>query len=244
MKCIVLAAGYATRLYPLTKDRPKSLLPVGGSTILEFLIKKIEQVEDITGIFIVTNERFLGQFNDWAARYRGIKEVTVLSDGTTDNSNRLGAIADIQFAICSGSINEDILVMAGDNLFHFSLNDFAGFFRQVDRDCITAHEVADHNALRRTGVIEVDEQQRVIAFEEKPLNPKSNLAVPPFYIYKQETLPLIKEYLDEGNNPDAPGNFLPWLIKRKEVYVYKFAGERYDIGTVDSYQQVCRIFGG
>lgn len=244
MKCILLAAGYATRLYPLTKDLPKSLLPIGDSTILEFIIKKIEQIDCIGHIFIVTNDRFCGQFDNWVAKRQSMKKITVLNDGTTTNENRMGAIADMRFAVNVGMVDDDILVMAGDNLFDFFLTDFVDFFDRVDRDCITTHELLEPDALRRTGVIEIDEHYKVIGFEEKPPHPKSNLAVPPFYIFKRSTLPLIREYLDEGNNPDAPGNFIPWLIQHNEVYAYLFEGTRYDIGNMESYQQAVRMFSG
>jgi glucose-1-phosphate thymidylyltransferase len=242
MKCILLAAGYATRLYPLTKDRPKSLLPIGNSTILEFIIRKIEQVDDVEQIYIVTNERFVEQFQKWAAQYSSIKKITVLNDGTTTNENRLGAIADLAMVLEHEKIDEDILVLAGDNLFDFALEDFVKFFNNVGHDCITAHELTDCKVLQRTGVVEIDNRQCIISFEEKPQQPKSNLAVPPFYIYQRATLPLIKQYLKAGNNPDAPGNFIPWLLTQKDVYAYRFNGNRYDIGTLESYEEVCKLF--
>ncbi|MBP1622379.1 MAG: transferase protein [Acidobacteria bacterium] len=244
MKCILLAAGYATRLYPLTQNLPKSLLPIGESTILDLIIRQIEQVESIDHIFIVTNDRFFHLFEDWRSRQQIRQKITVLNDGTTTNDNRIGAIADLRFAIETGSVAEDILVLAGDNLFDFSLTDFIRFFERVDRDCITAHTLSELAALQRTGVIEVDAHDRVTGFEEKPHCPRSNLAVPPFYIFQQETLPLIRQYLAAGNNPDAPGNFIPWLIERREVYAFRFQGQRYDIGTMASYQQAIQIFAG
>ncbi|WHH57488.1 nucleotidyltransferase family protein [Petroclostridium sp. X23] len=243
MKCILLAAGYATRLYPLTKDKPKSLLPVGGKTILEHIINKVERIDTVEDIYIVTNDRFYHQFLDWMEQHRSLKKIKILNDGTTNNDNRLGAIADIQYVIERENIFDDILVMAGDNLFDFKLTDFWNFYRTVASDCITAHELTDTNELKRTGVIEIDEEYRVISFEEKPQNPKSNLAVPPFYIYAKDTLKLVDKYLQEGNNPDAPGNFIPWLIQHGDVYVYKFEGKRYDIGTLESYEQAQKIFG-
>lgn len=242
MKCVLLAAGYATRLYPLTRDLPKSLLPIGGGTILDFIAAKIGEVEGIDRIFLVTNDRFFAAFSDWAARHPSRQEITVLSDGTTTNENRLGALADLRFAIGSGGVDDDLLVMAGDNLFDFSLADFVVFFNRVGRDCITVHELTDPEALRRTGVVTVDALGRVTGFEEKPRQPKSQLAAPPFYLFRQETLPWIGKYLEEGNPPDAPGNFIPWLISRREVYAYRFAGHRYDIGDLDSYRRAVGIF--
>ncbi len=233
MKCIILAAGYATRLYPITKNKPKSLLKINSKTILKDILDKIEKVDIITDTYLVTNDKFYEKFSQLD------ENINVLNDGTTSNENRLGAIADLKFVIEKEKINEDILVLASDNLFDFELTDFVNF---CDADCITAHEINDIERLKRTGVIKIDENNKVIDFEEKPDNPKSNLAVPPFYKYKKETLPLIKKYLAEGNDPDAPGNFIPWLIKRKELYAFKFEGERYDIGTVESYQKAKEIF--
>ena len=240
MKCIILAAGYATRLYPLTKDKPKALLKVADKTILEHILAKIKKVDIIDEIFLVTNDKFYEVFKEWVAGNINI-DVKVINDGTTSNENRLGAIADLQFVIEKEQINDDIMVLAGDNLFDLELTDFVEFCKG---DCITTHEINDTKRLKNTGVIEINEDGKVIDFEEKPDTPKSNLAVPPFYIYKQKTLPLIKKYLDDGNNPDAPGNFIPWLIERKDVYAYKFEGQRYDIGTIESYQEAQELFSG
>lgn len=244
MKCILLAAGYATRLYPLTKDKPKSLLEVGGVTILEHILKKVEKIESIDYIYIVSNDRFYAQFVNWVDGYKSPKKIKVLNDLTTSNENRLGAIADIKFAIDNENIEDDILVMAGDNLFDFELKDFETFYREIGHDCITVHELNNEEELKRTGVVEIDQDAKVVSFEEKPKEPKSNLAVPPFYIYQKNTLGLFEKYISEGNNPDAPGNFVPWLIKHKDVYAFKFKGMRYDIGTVESYEKVQELFGG
>ncbi|TCT12848.1 glucose-1-phosphate thymidylyltransferase [Natranaerovirga pectinivora] len=242
MKCILLAAGYATRLYPLTKDKPKSLLEVSGKTILQHILDKVEVIEGINDVYIVTNDRFYNQFNDWVNQYPTNKVVKVINDGTTTNDNRLGAIADIQYVVDKESIEEDVLVLAGDNLFDFDLRDFVNFYKDVNNDCISVLEVSNVEDLKRTGVVEIDENGIAIGFEEKPQEPKSNLAVPPFYLYTKDTVNRIKEYLNEGNNPDAPGNFVPWLIGKKDVYAYKLQGKRYDIGTLESYEKVQDIF--
>jgi len=242
MKCIILAAGYATRLYPLTKNKPKPLLDVAGKPILEHILEKVSRVAAIDEVYIVTNDRFYPCFIEWKKGYGFPDKINILNDGTTANENRLGAIADLQYVVEKAGIDDDIMVLAGDNLFDFELYDFVEFYRRKGADCITVHEINDIERLRRSGVINVDEQWRVISFEEKPENPESNLAVPPFYIYKKDTLPLINEYLKEGNNPDAPGNFIPWLIKKKDVYAFKFEGERYDIGTPESYEAVIRLY--
>lgn len=242
LKCIILAAGYATRLYPLTKNKAKPLLEVAGKPILDHIMGKVERVEQINEVFIVTNEKFTPHFQKWSQSYKGIKKITVVNDHTTTNDNRLGAIADIQYVLENHKIKEDIMVLAGDNLFDFELSDFVEFYQKVKADSITTHELDKVEEMKRTGIVEVNRSGIVTSFEEKPEQPKSNLAVPPFYIYQKETLPLFKQYLSEGNNPDAPGNFIPWLIQHKKVYAYKFEGLRYDIGTIDSYHKVQDLF--
>ena len=243
MKCILLAAGYATRLYPLTQDRPKALLPIGGGSILDFLIAKISAVPVIEHVYLVTNARFYPQFVAWADITANADRVTILNDGTLNNEDRLGAIADLQFAISQATIADDVLVLAADNLFDFALTDFVSFFERVGENCITVHALHDQAALQRTGVVELDDSARVTGFEEKPLLPKSCWAVPPFYLFRQDSLPLIGQYLQEGNPPDAPGNLIPWLVQRRPVYAFQFQGNRYDIGTLESYHHAIRVFG-
>jgi glucose-1-phosphate thymidylyltransferase len=242
MKCIILAAGYATRLYPLTENTPKPLLKIGSKTILSYILEKVHHIESIDEVFIVTNQKFYNTFLTWVNNYKYSKKIRVVNDGTTSNESRLGAIADIQFVIEQYTLNDDLLILAGDNLFDFELTSFVSFFAKHKKDSITTHEMNDIERLKRTGVIEVDKNSKVISFEEKPKHPKSKLAVPPFYIFSKLTIPLIKQYLVEGNNPDAPGNLIPWLIRHREVYAYKFSGERYDIGTIESYRECQKIF--
>ncbi len=242
MKCVLLAAGYATRLYPLTRDLPKSLLPVGNRSILQRIMEKVERVAEIEEVVLVSNSRFFARFSEFAAAYRGAKRISVLDDGTTDNDNRLGAIADLKLAIDRLGIDDDLMVLAGDNLFDFDLADFASFFKGKKADCITTHRLEDVAELRRTGVIERADDGRVLSFEEKPAEPKSTWAVPPFYLYRRETLPMIARYLAEGNNPDAPGNFVPYLASRLPTFAFAFTGRRYDIGNMQSYEEAQRVF--
>lgn len=242
MKCIILAAGYATRLYPLTKNQPKPLLKVGEKPILEHILEKVTKIRIIDEIFIVTNGKFYPSFLKWAEGFQCNKAIKIINDQTTTNDNRLGAIADLQFVIEKEELDEDIIVLAGDNLFEFELVDFVEYYQNIKADCITTHELDHIEELKSSGVIEVDASGKVISFEEKPQHPRSNLAVPPFYIYQKETVPLIKQYIKEGNNPDAPGYFIPWLIAQKDVYAYKFKGLRYDIGTLESYKLVQGLF--
>ncbi|MEJ6951743.1 nucleotidyltransferase family protein [Natronospora cellulosivora (SeqCode)] len=242
MKAIILAAGYATRLYPLTKDRPKPLLEVGGKSILEYILEKLRKVREVDQVYIVTNEKFYTHFTDWTSNYEYPVDIKVINDHTTTNEDRLGGIGDLYYVIEQEELNDNLLVMAGDNLFSFELTDFVDFHIELNADCITSFILDDQEEIKRMGVVEADTSNKVLSFEEKPERPKSNLAVPAFYIYKKTTIPLIKQYLDEGNNPDAPGNFVPWLITKKDVYTFKFDGYWYDIGTKESYEEVQSIF--
>lgn len=244
MKCLLLVAGYATRLYPLTIDKPKSLLLVGGKTILDHLIDKIEQVPQVTEIILVSNARFADQFAAYIKEIGQDDRISTINDGTYSNETRLGAIGDMALAIKEKAIDEDLMVLAGDNLFDFSLADFATFQASTQADCITAHKEERLEALQKTGVAEIDSKGRVLSFEEKPKSPKSDYAVPPFYIYKKDTLPLIQTYISEGNNPDAPGQFVGWLVDRKPVYAYRFSGKRHDIGSLESYREAQKLFIG
>jgi glucose-1-phosphate thymidylyltransferase len=230
-------------LYPLTIDKPKALLPIRDRTILDLILDKVERVSEIDEIVVVSNARFFGQFQEFIEDRATKKRIVCLDDGSTTNENRLGAIADLRFAVREAKITDDALVLAADNLFDFELTDFATFFREKGADCVTTHQLDDLEALRRTGVIELDRDNRVLSFEEKPRAPRSHWAVPPFYLYRPETLASLDEYLQSGANPDAPGHLIPWLLARKPVYAFAFSGRRYDIGDKDSYAEACRIFG-
>ena len=242
MKAIILSAGYATRLYPLTKNTPKGLLPIGRKSILDFIVDQIETIKEIDEIFIISNHKFYENFYAWSKTRKTHLEITVLDDNTTDDTNKLGAIGDILYTIENGGIKEDVLIMAGDNFFTFELSDYIDFYKRVNADTILVKEINNIKELQRMGNAILDSNDIVVAMEEKPKAPKSNCAVFASYVYKKETLPLIKQYLDEGNNPDAPGFFPSWLHKIKPVYAYKFKGECYDIGTRESYAEVCEKF--
>lgn len=242
MECILLAAGYATRLYPLTENKPKALLKLGSKTILDMVAEKIEKVEDINHIYIVTNHRFAGQFSDWAKEYKGTKKVEVLDDGTTSNDNRLGAIGDIEFVIRQKKIDDELFVLASDNIFDFELTDMMDLFRSKDGDVIAAHYIEDKNVLKAMGVVKLEEGGKVTEFVEKPAEPQSNYGALPFYIYRKSTVPMIDKYLKDGNNPDAPGYFVGWLVDRADVYAYQFDVMAIDIGTPESYYEAQKLF--
>ena len=242
MDCILLAAGYATRLYPLTKDKPKALLKLGKKTILDIVIDRISEIEQIDNVYIVTNHRFADAFEKWNDGYSGRLNISVLDDGTTDNDNRLGAIGDMHYVIKQKNISGDVFVLASDNAFRFSLTKMVELFYSSGCDTISAHYIEDLDVLKAMGVLALDGDDYVTEFVEKPPQPKSHYGAPPFYIYRKETLPLIDRYLDEGNNPDAPGHFIPWLIKQVKVKAFTFDEMIIDIGTPPAYEEAQRIF--
>ena len=244
MTTVILAAGYATRMYPLTENFPKPLLEVGGKTVLDRLMEDIDRIDAIKRHVVVSNSRYLPHFKEWAERSDYDKEITLLSDGSTENENRLGAVSDILFAIEEEGLDEDLMVLAADNLLDFSLAGFVDFFCEKRATSIMRHREPSLERLQRTGVITIDGDGRVLLMEEKPREPKSSWAVPPFYIYKREDLPLIKEAIAEGCSTDAPGSFIAYLAPKRPVYAHLMEGTRWDIGSVESYERVKREFGG
>ena len=242
MKCILLAAGYATRLYPLTEHMPKALLMLGSKTILDRVFDKIEEVESVDEVYIVTNHRFADNFSDWAKNYKGRLSVKVLDDGTTSNDNRLGAIGDINYVLENANVSGEILVMASDNIFDFSLNDMDSLFKRTGTSVIAAHYVEEKSELQRMGVVEFDDNYKVVGFVEKPQEPKTHWGVLPFYFYTKEATALIPQYLADGNNPDAPGHLVPYIADRVGVYGYTFDTMAIDIGTPKSLEEAQKLF--
>lgn len=241
MTCIILAAGYATRLYPLTLNVPKPLLPVGGKSILDWLMDDIRESGSVDRYILVSNHLFHRQFREWAGRRE--ESIAILDDGTTCNEGRLGAVKDLRLAIDTLKEPTDLLVMAGDNLLDHSLSPFLAYGAQKGYSCLMRYWEEDEDRLRRTGVVEVDGEDRVLSMEEKPEKPKSFWCCPPFYYYCALDLPLVAEAVNSGTcNTDAPGSFIAWLARRRPVYAMKMAGRRYDIGDWESYALVQQIF--
>ena len=239
MKCLILAAGYATRLYPLTENFPKPLLDVAGKAIIDWLIDDLETTGKIDSYVIVTNHRFLSHFLKWQSEHACKEKIMILDDGSTENENRLGAVRDLAFAINEASLDDDLLVLAGDNLLDFSLEGFLTFFTEKQATCVMRHFEPQKEKLQRTGVAVVDEQDKILEMEEKPSEPKSHWAIPPFYLYRREDLPKIVQGVEQKVcNLDAPGSFICYMCTMTDVYAYEMPGARYDIGNLQSYEAV------
>lgn len=221
MKALILAAGYATRLRPLTDSIPKQLLPVGGRPMVDWILERIAETS-ADEVHLVTNARFAADFERWADG----KDVHVHNDGTTSNEDRLGAIGDIRFV----GLDDDLLVIAGDNLFDDSLADYESYWRTRGGSSVAVLDVGDRELAKQYGVVDVDEDDRITDFLEKPADPPTTLCATATYLYTREHARLVATYLDEGNPPDQPGNFVAWLHEREPVYAYRFRGEWYDIG--------------
>ena len=240
MKCIILAAGYATRLYPLTENFPKPLLKVGEKAILDWLVDDIAPL--IEEFVVISNHRFYEQFVLWADKKP--QNIVVLDDGTVSNETRLGAVKDIQFAVEMLGITDDCVVMAGDNVLDFSLQKFVSFAQEKGTSCVMCHEENRLEALRKTAVITIDADGLITGYEEKPKEPKGNYAVPPFYFYKGTDLQRIPEALVAGCGYDAPGSFAAWLSTQTPMHAYVMPGKRYDIGDMKSYETVQAVYRG
>lgn len=247
MKNIVIAAGYATRLGELTKNFPKPLLKIGNSTILGRMLDDIDQIPDIDEHIIVTNHRFASIFEDWAREQHYTKPITVIDDGTSTNETRLGAVRDLQYAIEKANVNDDMLVVAADNLLFFSFQGFVDFAKGKGTPCIICHEQKELAKLQRTGVVVLDENNKVLNMEEKPQEPKSTWAVPPFYIYKKENIDMIMHAIENGCGYDAPGNLAHYMVDNVTMHAWPMAGTgenlRFDIGSIDTYNEACEKYG-
>ena len=235
MKCLILAAGYATRLYPLTENFPKPLLDVGGKTIVDWLIDDLRTANRVDEYVVISNHKFAHCFNEWAEKKNF--RVTVVDDGTSTNENRLGAVCDVRLAIDRLGLDDDMLVLAGDNVLDFSLVRFLDYCLEKNASCVMRYFEEKKETLPRRGVLELD-GDRVIHMEEKPAQPKTQWCCPPFYYYTKADARRIGEALADGCGFDAPGSFIAWLCEKSPVYAMEMPGDRYDVGNLESYHKI------
>lgn len=238
MKTVILAAGYATRLYPVTENTPKPLLSIRGVSILDRLMRDVDTIPEIEEHIVVCNHKFVSQFETWKKQCDLLKPVRIVDDGSVTNETRLGAVRDLQLAIDTYGIEEDLLVLAADNILDFSFLGFVEYAQRVRTSCIMCHYEPSIEKLQRTGVIRLDVEHRVLEMQEKPEVPCSHWAVPPFYYYCAQDLPLIRECLSEGCAADAPGSLARYLLNKTELHAWEMPGSRVDIGNLETYYRM------
>lgn len=243
MKNIVIAAGYATRLGELTKNFPKPLLKIGERNILERMLDDIDRIPEIDEHIVITNHKFAPIFEEWVKEVHYTKPISIVDDGTETNDTRLGAVCDLLFAMEKLSVNDDMLVVAADNILFFSFQEFVDFAKSKNTSCIMCHHQPSIEKLQRTGVVVLDENGKVLNMEEKPAEPKSHWAVPPFYIYLKKDLDLIRHSVENGCGKDAPGNLAHYMVDNTEIHAWPMSAGRFDIGSLDTYKEACEKFG-
>ncbi len=244
MKALILGAGYATRLYPLTKTRPKPLLPVAGRPMVEWILDRLAGVREIDQIHLVANATFFGHFEQWRGGHRGKAPLDIVNDGTTSDADKKGAVGDLDLVIRDRKIDDDLVVVAGDNLFDFDVLDFVTFARrQRGAPAIALKDLKDRRLARKKfSTVGLGPAGRITSFVEKPEDPPSSLISICLYFLPRQTLPLVREYLEGGGNPDAPGYYIQWLVKRTPSYGFVFDSLWFDIGDIDSYNQANAMF--
>lgn len=244
MKCLILAAGYATRLYPLTENFPKPLLKVGDKSILDWLVDDVDSAGLVDGFVVISNHKFASHFEEWAASRSSVTgaAITVVDDGTSTNETRLGAVRDIQFAVDRLGLDDDMLVIAGDNILDFSLVEFIRYAEAKGTSCIMRYYEPDEARLRKSGIVVVDDDDLILDMAEKPAEPKSHWCCPPFYFYRRSDAGRVAEGIAAGCGVDAPGSYIAWLSTRTAVHAMEMPGHRFDIGDLKSYRSVCEKF--
>jgi len=245
MKVIILAAGYATRLYPLTQTQPKPLLPVAGKPMIEYVLDNLAPIGGLDRIYVVTNAKFARHFQEWSDGYRAAKaklDFVIVNDGSTDDTNKLGAIGDLHLVLTRERVDDDIIVVAGDNLFSEKLTDFGRFCREKNAPVLAVYDVKDLEQIKKYNSITLAADGRITFFEEKPKNPSNTVTGIALYFYPRSALALIKQYIAEGNNPDQPGRLIQWLYPRVPVYTWMVPGLWFDIGSKETLEEANRIF--
>ena len=244
MQVLILAAGYGTRLYPLTKNTPKPLLPCNHKPIINYLLDKVKNFSGLSEIIVITNDKFYVHFKDWAETLKGFPaSIKVLNDGTTSPEDRLGAMGDIDFALKRNKVAEDLLVMGGDNLFNYSLDSYITFSkRNAPKATIGLYDIKETVLALNFGVVQLDHKKKIISFEEKPKTPKSTLIAMCLYYLSKDSLHSVSDYLRETKRSDTTGDYINWLSMRDTVYGFKFEGKWYDIGSIEAYEEAQQDF--
>lgn len=245
MKVIILAAGYATRLYPLTLTQPKPLLTVAGKPMVDYVLDNLATIQGLDRVYLVTNDKFAGHFERWAEHYRATKaqlNFTIVNDGSTDDTNKLGAIGDLHLVLTREGVADDVIVVAADNLFSETLEAFGTFCHEKNQPVLGIYDVGSLDQARKYGVVDVDDTGKILSFEEKPANPASSQIGIALYFYPKATLPLIQQYIAEGNNPDQPGRLIQWLYPRTDVFTWNVPGLWFDIGSKETLEEANRIY--
>ena len=242
MKCLILAAGYATRLYPLTENFPKPLLTVGEKTILDWLVDDIDIAGAVDEYVVISNHKYAHHFDAWAKTKQ--QKVTVVDDGTESNETRLGAVKDIQFAIDRLNLDDDMLVIAGDNVLDFSLTAFIAYAKEKQTSCIMRYFEPSAQKLLKCGVVTIDDSDKILNMTEKSPTPATHWCCPPFYYYTREDAKLVQKGIDSGCGTDAPGSYTAWLCTQSIVHAMEMPGKRYDIGNLESYEKVQKEYRG
>ncbi len=245
MKVLILAAGYATRLYPLTLAQPKPLLPVAGKPMIEYVLDNLEPIRGIDRVYVVTNARFAAHFQEWSDHYRATKsklDFTIVNDGSTDDTNKLGAIGDLNLVLTREKVDDDLIVVAGDNLFNTTLEEFGKYCEKVKAPVLAVYDVGSLEEIKKYNSITMDANGKITFFEEKPKQPASTVTGIALYYYPRSTLPLIRQYIAEGNNPDQPGRLVQWLYPRVPFFTWRVPGIWYDIGSRETLEEANRIF--
>ena len=239
MKVLILSAGYGTRLYPLTRNQPKPLLPIGDKPLIDYLIEKVKNVSALSEIYVVTNDKFFKNFKSWAAQKEDFSfPITVINDKTKTAEDRLGSIGDVQFVVNQRDVKEDLLVVGGDNLFDYALDDFLSFAQdQKDKVTVGLYDVKEKEWAKKFGVAMLNGNRNITVFEEKPENPKTSLIAMCLYYMPQQTLSLIAEYIEESGKVDLAGDYINWLCQAKRLLGFQFEGKWCDIGSMDAYAQ-------
>jgi len=238
MKVLILAAGYGTRLYPIIKDIPKPLLDVADKPIIEHVLDKIKSIEGLQEVLVVTNEKFYGHFTDWADNCDYVVPVKVINDGTTSPGDRLGSVGDIRYVLNNYGVEDDLLVIGGDNLFDYPLEESIEFARQKNSHVtIGLYDIGNIDNAKQFGVVAIDDNGKVVSFEEKPEEPKSSLIAMCYYYFPQETLVLVEDYIRQSQKTDKAGDYIRWLSEEKGVYGFTFEGKWYDIGNIEAYHE-------